>query len=262
MHLVGHISLDTDEGMLLADKRVRLLEAIERHGSIQKAAKEIGLSYKAAWDAVNAMNNLYDQALVQRDVGGRRGGGSSVTEHGRHLIKLFNAIESEYQQVLDHFGQDLSKMRSYHRLLNRFSMKTSARNQFRGVITALIQGAVSQEVRLRLDDNNEIIALVTNESADSMELRIGMEVFALVKATSVLLYCDNRHQISCSNQLWGEVDNLQEGPMNTEVTIALSGDKSVTAVVTQDSCKKLGIALGKNVCAGFNANSVILAIVG
>ncbi|MDD3529147.1 MAG: LysR family transcriptional regulator, partial [Gallionellaceae bacterium] len=85
MHLVGRIYLDTDEGTLLAGQRVRLLEVIERLGSIQKAARELNLSYKAAWDAVNSMNNLCDQPLVLREVGGRRGGGSQLTEHGRNM---------------------------------------------------------------------------------------------------------------------------------------------------------------------------------
>ncbi len=78
MHLLGRIFLDTDEGVLLAAQRVRLLEAIERLGSIQGAAKELGLSYKSAWDAVNAMNKLCDRPLVLREVGGRRGRGSCI----------------------------------------------------------------------------------------------------------------------------------------------------------------------------------------
>ena len=72
MQLVGRIYLDTDEGVLLAGQRVRLMEAIDKHGSIQKAAKELGLSYKAAWDAVNSMNNLCDQPLVMRYIFERR----------------------------------------------------------------------------------------------------------------------------------------------------------------------------------------------
>jgi molybdate transport system regulatory protein len=260
MHLVGRIYLDTDEGVLLAGQRVHLLEAIERHGSIQGAAKELGLSYKAAWDAVNAMNNLCDQPLVLREVGGKRGGGSQLTEHGHNMITLFRTVESEYQRALDKLGGDLGDIRSFNRLLNRFSMKTSARNQFHGVITALIQGPLNIEVRLRLDDQNESVAVVTNESAENLELRIGMEIFALVKAPSVLLFTDTDIKISTRNKFWGTVFHLQTGPVNAEVTVALPSGKTVIAVISRESFEELGLTLGMPVCAAFNSSSVILAV--
>jgi molybdate transport system regulatory protein len=260
MHLVGRIYLDTDEGTLLAGQRVRLLEAIERHGSIQKAAKELNLSYKAAWDAVNSMNNLCDQPLVLREVGGRRGGGSQLTEHGRNMIRLFRAVEDEYQRALDKLGGNLADMRHFNRLLNRFSMKTSARNQFMGVVSALIQGPVNFEVRMRLDDWNEIVAVITNESAENLELRVGQEVFALVKAPSVLLYTDTQIKVSTRNKLWGTVYDLQVGAVNAEVTVALPSGKTVVAVVTRESVEEMGLAVGVPVCAAFKSSSVILAV--
>lgn len=260
MHLVGRIYLDTDDGVLLAGQRVHLLEAIDRHGSIQKAAKELGLSYKTAWDAVNSMNNLCDQPLVLREVGGRRGGGSQLTEHGRNMIKLFRAVETEYQRALDKMGGNLANMRNFNRLLNRFSMKTSARNQFHGTVTALIQGPVNFEVRMRLDDWNEIVAVVTNESADNLELRVGMEIIALVKAPSVLLYTDTQVKVSTRNKLWGTVYDLQIGPVNAEVTVVLPSGKAVIAVVTRESCEELGLTVGMPVCAAFKSSSVILAV--
>lgn len=260
MHLVGRIFLDTDEGVLLAGQRVHLLEAIEQHGSIQKAAKAVGLSYKSAWDAVNTMNNLCDQPLVQREVGGRRGGGSHLTEHGRNMIHLFRAVESEYQRALDKLGGNLADIRHFNRLLNRFSMKTSARNQFHGVVTALIQESVSFEVRIRLDDHNEIVSVITQESVENLELRIGMDVIALVKAPSVLLLTDTRVRVSARNRLWGTVYDLQTGPVNAEVTVALPSGKSVIAVVTRESCEEMGLATGVPVCAAFKSSSVILAV--
>ena len=61
--LVGKLALETEFGPFLGDTRIRLLEAIDTHGSISQAAKAVPLSYKAAWDAVDAMNNLADEAL-------------------------------------------------------------------------------------------------------------------------------------------------------------------------------------------------------
>ena len=77
--LRGKLEVDTEFGTFLGDTRIRLLEAIDQHGSISQAAKAVPISYKAAWDAVDAMNNLADQPLVVRSTGGKNGGGTQLT---------------------------------------------------------------------------------------------------------------------------------------------------------------------------------------
>ena len=93
--LVGTLSVNTEVGAFLGDTRIRLLEAIGRHGSISRAAKAVPMSYKAAWDALDAMNNLADSPLVESAVGGRHGGGTHLTDFGHRLITLYRAVEEE-----------------------------------------------------------------------------------------------------------------------------------------------------------------------
>lgn len=262
MHLVGRILLDTDEGSLLAEKRVQLLEAIEQGGTIQKAATQLGLSYKGAWDAVNAMNNLCDQPLVERQVGGRRGGGSQLTEQGRNLIHLYRTVEAEYQHFLDQLGEGLGDVQQLNRMMNRFSMKTSARNQFHGKVSALIQGDMSCEVRMRLDDSTEIVSVITNESAENLDLRIGTEVFALIKAPSVMLCQNEPDPETVRNRLIGVIAELQRGSLNTEVRVELAGGKSVIAVADNADCDEMKLESGQPIRAAFKATSVVLARVG
>ena len=66
-----------------------LLAGIGTHRSIAAAAREIGMTYKAAWDAVETMNNLAGAPLVERSVGGRGGGGAMLTARGRKLVATF-----------------------------------------------------------------------------------------------------------------------------------------------------------------------------
>ena len=260
--LVGKLTVETELGSFLGDTRIRLLEAIARHGSISQAAKAVPLSYKAAWDAVDAMNNLADQALVERSTGGRHGGGTQLTDYGRRLIALYRAMEQEYQQTLDRLseklgdGGDVDQFRS---LLRRMAMKTSARNQFVGPISALRDGAVNFEVCLRIDEKNEITAMITRESAENLGLSIGREVHAFVKAQSVMLMTDTAARTSARNHLLGEVTRVHDGAVNSEVTLALPGGRNVTAIVTCESVAALGIREGTPACAIFNASAVILA---
>jgi len=261
--LRGKLEFDGQFGTFLGDTRIRLLEAIDRHGSISQAAKAVPLSYKAAWDAVDAMNNLAEQALVVRSTGGKHGGGTQLTAYGHKIIALYRALEAEYQSALDRLTASLndgqaSDLQGFKRLLRNMSMKTSARNQFVGQVVGLREGHVDFEVRIKLDEENEIVAIITHDSAEMLGLSIGGEIAALVKSSSVLLLNDPTIRTTARNHLWGEITRIHEGPVNSEVTLEMKNGKSVCAVVTHDSIERLGLVVGGQACAVFKASSVIL----
>jgi len=265
-HLTGHLEVSTDLGAFLGDTRVRLLEAIAVHGSISQAAKRVPLSYKSAWDAVDAMNNLADQPLVERSTGGRSGGGTLLTDYGRRVVALYRAVEGEYQAALDRlatqFASDpVGDMQAFQRLLRRMSVRTSARNQFVCTVCGLREGPVDFEVLLRLDENTELAAVVTRDSAEQLGLVIGSEVIALVKASSLLLLVDETLRISARNRLWGTVQRIVDGAVNAEVTLDLGSGRTATAVVTRESVESLGLAVGVRAGAAFKVSSVILAVI-
>ena len=79
-HALGHAS---------GDKRIEILRLIGQSGSISQAAREAGVSYKAAWQAVDTLTNLAGVVLVERAVGGAGGGGASVSEAGLRLLANF-----------------------------------------------------------------------------------------------------------------------------------------------------------------------------
>ena len=71
--LSAALTITDAEGSKVEEKRIKLLKAIDTTGSISAAAKSVGLSYKAAWDAVNMMNNLFPAPLVVANAGGKKG---------------------------------------------------------------------------------------------------------------------------------------------------------------------------------------------
>ncbi len=265
--LVSKLEVSTDVGTFLGDTRIRLLEAIEQHGSISQAAKHVPLSYKAAWDAVDAMNNLADQPLVERSTGGKHGGGTVLTDHGRKVVGLYRAVEAEYQIALDRlmtqWGElDTGNVRSFQQLLRRMALRTSARNQLVCTVSGMREGPVDFEVYLRMDAANELVAVITRESAEQLGITIGMEVVALVKASAVLLMTDEGLRTSARNHLWGTVERVVDGPVNAEVILSLGGGKTVTAVVTRESVATMGLEEGRRACALFKSSSVILSVLG
>ncbi|HLO77295.1 MAG TPA: TOBE domain-containing protein [Magnetospirillum sp.] len=244
---------------LVGRDRIDLLEAVATHGSITKAAKAVGLSYKAAWDALNAVNNLLPRPAIVGQTGGRHGGGAVLTDEGRALIASFRLLEQRLARVAaalsaEGAGDPLS-------LLWSLGMKTSARNAFRCTVTEVRPGAVNAEVILRLSDDVSLTAVITGESVRDLDVAVGREVMALVKSSFVLLApAGQKLAISARNRVPGTVARREDGPVSSEFTLDIGGGKTITAVVTRDSAEELGLEQGAAAIALFKASHVILAV--
>jgi molybdate transport system regulatory protein len=140
-------------------------------------------------------------------------------------------------------------------------MLTSARNQLDGKITAIERGAVNDEVELSLADGQKIVAIVTRNSAESLNLNVGTEALALIKASWVILMAaDAGVRLSARNQLTGQVKQVTPGAVNSEVTVTLPSGHEIVATITNGSVGNLTLAPGVAVTAAFKASSVILGV--
>lgn len=237
-----------------------LLERIDMSGSISSAANAMGMSYKAAWQAVEAMNNLSEQPVVERQTGGKHGGGTRLTTYGRRLVVAYRGLEKEREKVLAALGKIMDDFEQYYQLVRRFDMKTSARNQFLGKVKSVKHGEVNAEIVLDIGGGDELAAIITEDSAAHLGLVPGMEAYALVKAAWVIVSTDDSLKVSARNRLCGTVVRCHEGAVNGEVVIELPGGKLVAATVTNDSIHELGLKEGHPACALIKASHVILAV--
>ncbi|NID16441.1 TOBE domain-containing protein [Luteibacter yeojuensis] len=261
LHYEGSLWLTDGARRWGGSDRVELLAQIGATGSITAAAKAVGMSYKGAWDAVEAMNNLAGEALVLRSAGGRGGGGATLTPRAQRLIASFRGIEAEHRRFVERLavlGEDATQ--DLH-LLRTFTMRTSARNQLAGIVRHIAEGAVNDTVDVELPGGTPLVATVTRESTASLGLAAGRAVVAMVKASWVILaLADDELRLSAANRLPGTVSRVQPGAVHCEVTMALDGGGSMTAIVTRESAKALGLVEGLPVVAIFDASSVILGV--
>jgi len=239
---------------------LELLARIDTSGSISAAANALGMSYKAAWEAVEKINNLADQPLVKRRVGGRQGGGAELTPQGRRLVAAYRRLDMERERVLAHLNQVMDDFDAYYSMIRRFDIKTSARNQFLGKVQSLKQGEINTEVILDIGGGDELVAIITRDSVAHLELAEGTEAYALIKAPWVILTTDTSLKTSARNRLCGVVARCQEGAVNAEVVIELPGGKHLAAIVTNDSTHSLGLREGARVCALIKSSHIILAV--
>jgi molybdate transport system regulatory protein len=101
MKIKSKIWIESEQGVLISEGRVQLLKLIEETGSLNKAAKEMNISYQKAWKLVDESNKAASSPLIATQIGGSNGGGTVLTPYGKSLITSFEIINRACWDFLD-----------------------------------------------------------------------------------------------------------------------------------------------------------------
>lgn len=163
------------------DKRIDILRRLQDAGSISEAARRAGVSYKAAWQAIDILSNLAGTPLVEKVVGGSGGGGAQLTAAGRELLKASSELDIAKHQLLKKStplpATALSK--------GMLGLQTTMRNQFPATVTGIAKKSGTVRVGLTTKGASVFHARITATSAELFDLQIGQNVLVLFKATAV-----------------------------------------------------------------------------
>ncbi|HEJ1166551.1 TPA: TOBE domain-containing protein [Pseudomonas aeruginosa] len=233
-------------------QRIALLAQIAELGSITRAAKAVGISYKGAWDAIDELNNLAERPLVERSVGGKGGGGARLTAEGERLLALYRRLEALQAQVLQ-AAEDAEDLN----LIGRLMLRTSARNQLHGRVLSIHGEGFHDRIAIELPGQQRIEALITRASTEQLELGRGRPVLALIKAGWLDVGLEPREDQP--NQLHGTLEEIlatKAGP--SEVRIALGSGLTLCALLSGERLASLGLKKGQKVIASFDPAQVLL----
>lgn len=246
----------------LDSRMIGLLKAIDQSGSLNQAAKQVGLSYKGAWHIIERANNGAPKTLVSTAIGGSKGGGTCLTKAGRALLALFTDLEQQHRQFLEQLNRNIAADPDTVLLLQRLVVKTSASNQLFGRIAAIQAGAVNAEVLVKLKGGENIAAHVSQTSFDNLGLKIGADAVLLLNSADLTLVSDSDpHQFSARNRLFGKVIRVQQDAVNAEVIVLLPGGETLTAMITRHSGQALALMPGTQVAVLFKSNAPILGVI-
>jgi len=87
--------------IFLGPGRVELMQYIENTGSINKAARQMGMSYKKAWEMINELNTQAATPFVITQTGGEKGGGSVITDEAKELITYHKQLRKRFTEYLE-----------------------------------------------------------------------------------------------------------------------------------------------------------------
>ena len=261
------LSLSDALGHALTDKRIDILRHIGACGSISQAARAVGVSYKAAWQALDTLTNLAGTPLVSRAVGGAGGGGAQLTDAGRELLAAAEAMAQARGAVLSrwqatpHAGPALA----------RLAVRTSMRNQLPCVVERLVVQGQIVGVHLRLGADGAggasgaaLAARITRESAQLLGLAPGLAVQALCKATAVRVERGGRvaapvaeaAALQGPHRLSARATRVVRGASGDEVSAELAGGLQMVGFAAPGS----GLRAGSAVVLVIEGNAVVLAL--
>lgn len=269
MSALSAATLSEALGHAPADKRLEVLRRVGETGSISQAARDAGISYKAAWQAIDTLTSLSGVALVERTVGGSGGGGARLTPQGQALLDLAQQLALARERVLSGFAGGAQ-------LAGGLGLRTSMRNQLPCEVVACEPVAADDpmlRVRLRTGGGALLASSITRESADLLALRPGARVLVLCKATAVTVFAgdwaagaapggteavhaDTDH--AALNRLAGRVDRIARGQGRDEVVLALDGGGQWVGFADHP----LAAEVGARAWAGMSASALVIGLAG
>ena len=140
-------------------------------------------------------------------------------------------------------------------------MKISARNILAGKVSQIVKGAVNSEIELTLEGGEKIVAIITNPSVEGLGLSIGAAASAIIKANEVIVGTNlGDAKLSARNVLAATVITVNEGAVNSEISVALAGGAVVVSSITKQSVEYLGLAAGTPVSVIVKSSNVLLGV--
>lgn len=259
-------------GFEASDKRIDILRRIGQVGSISEAARSAGVSYKAAWQALETLGNLAGLPLVEKAVGGSGGGGAVLTAAGQRVLQAADALARARQQALASLDSKAGDGAATGAASSRAAsaLRTSMRNQFACTVGTLrsVQGQVRVQLLLARDGETPMTlhARITRESAQLLGLRPGLPVLALCKATAVRVMARPAQARGAAsdafNQLTGWVTRASRAAAGGEVSLRLSSEPGVSGPsVVGFAAAGHGLRTGQTAYIGLDESAVVIAAV-
>ena len=238
------------------DKRIDILRRIAQVGSISEAARGAGVSYKAAWQAVETLSNLAGAPLLEKAVGGSGGGGAVLTPAGQQVLDGAQMLAQARSRALAEL-QRHSASGGARPGLAALGLRTSMRNLLPCSVRSRRSVAGAVRIRLDLGGDDVLVARITRESEQLLGLAPGVAVVALCKATAVQIAPAFPVQDGV-NVLHGVVTRLNRTGSGGEVSMQLASGQQLVGF----SSDRRDLKPGQPCMARIDAAGVVIGLMG
>jgi molybdate transport system regulatory protein len=255
--IASNIHFDEVLGAPAVDKRLEVLRSMHHAGSISQAARANGVSYKAAWQALETLSNLAGVALVEKAVGGSGGGGAKLTSAGLRVLEAADLLNSAREKALAQI-QRSNKGSGLNVIgIAGVGLRTSMRNQLPCVVQAIHRTKGAATVVLALPDGQPMSSRITLESLQLLGLVKGQRVLAMFKATAVTV-APTIVALGEVNLVQGKVVRRGAGAAGIEVSLQITPGLALVGFADVQTPLKLRQAA----VAAVESNAVVIGLAG
>ncbi|ABB44814.1 putative transcriptional regulator, ModE family [Sulfurimonas denitrificans DSM 1251] len=258
MKIDGRFWLTKDNESFLGSGRIELLKKIENTGSINAAAKEMKMSYKAAWERINSMNKLADEPLITRTTGGKGGGGTTLTPYAYELIKTYDRLNEVHRQFIDRFAEAGDDAEHLAKILNRTFLTTSARNQIPSTINSIKINGLNADIELAMFKECSITSTITEKSTKNMLLHTDSKVYAIIKSSDINILNEAPSPNKNINIIEGVIESIEISQDSLEVAFRINENILLIALLDKESAASL--KKGAKAYALINTNNIIIGL--
>lgn len=247
----GNIWIKKDTRSFIGRGRVELLQNIQIHGSISKAAKQMKMSYKAAWDSVDIMNKLSNKPLVTKVTGGKGGGGTVITSHAKELIQAYEEISILHKNYFS------TLQNSFNEQINDSVEIEPTFCRLNGTISLMKNIDYNYEITIKLKNGQVLTSIENKKFVIEKNLQVNNKVNFLIETNNIVLTKKNQNN-SARNRLFGTIISIHNDEINANITINNGEDVIIHSKITASSCKKLELKEGDEIYASFKAYNIII----
>ncbi|PXZ05921.1 TOBE domain-containing protein [Gilliamella apicola] len=248
------LTLNINQQLFTDPRRIDLLRAIEQSGSLSQAAKQIGISYKTAWDAINEINQLAPKPFLITATGGKNGGGTKLSAYAVRFIQLYDLLTQLQYKAFNILNDDNILLDDILKITAKLSLQTSARNQIYGSVSSIEATHIAGLVKVKLNDNQtELKAYITQQSIKRLKLNIDKTVLLLIKAP--LIELNNLNE----NQLIVKVEKIVIDGQLSEISFSLPSGIMLYASKATNEVNQLKLIEGQQTTISIHPQHIIVA---
>lgn len=248
------LTLKLNQQLFTDPRRIALLKAIEQTGSLSQAAKQINISYKTAWDAINEINKLAPKPFLTTAIGGKNGGGTKLSAYAVRFIQLYDLLTQLQLNAFKILNDDKVPLDDILKATAKLSLQTSARNQLYGSVKQIKTNNIAGFITVKLsDEQTELKVYITQQSVERLKLSEDKTVLLLIKAPLIEL------NETSDNNLLVTVEEITTDGQWSEIAFVLpSGIKLYASKLTSE-VEQLALAVGKQTILSIHPENIIVA---
>jgi molybdate transport system regulatory protein len=256
IELDGRFWLNINGKPFLGGGRVELLKKIDQIGSIHSASKAMKMSYKAAWDTLKQMSEVSPQPLLEKHIGGKGGGGTTLTLYAKEMLATFEKFDKLHNEFIDRFKEAGDNPAKLQTILNRTFLTTSARNQFLCDVVAIESNDISSKIKLAFKEKTIFVSTITTKSLQNMGIHEGQNIYAIIKANDIKI--TNSLNGNEGNAIKGKISYINQNENGSEVGLKTDDDFMLVALNNTNEASSLSV--GMEAYGVFGSENILIGI--